>query len=240
MSAVEQAQQLPATPSVAMIRVLMLVAMLSGFFVVLAYEWSKPYIEENQRIATEQAVFQVVAGATARRDFRVTANAVRPAAETGEGELVYAAYGADGRLLGVALPAAAQGYADMIRLLYGFDPACQCIRGIKVLKMTETPGLGDKIITDAAFRKNFEALDARLNPAGDGLANAIVTVKHGSKTEPWQIDAISGATVSSKAVGKALNDSAQRLLPAIVRNLAVLEQGAPAGQGGEASGGTTQ
>jgi len=67
-----------------------------------------------------------------------------------------------------------------------------------------------------------------------------VTVKHGSKTEPWQIDAISGATVSSKAVGKALNDSAQRLLPAIVRNLAVLEQGGAAGQGGEAAGGPTQ
>lgn len=237
MSAVEQAQPLPSTPGVAMIRTLMLVAMLSGFFVVVAYEWSKPFIEENQRVATEQAVFQVVAGATARRDFRVTPDAVRPADEGAEGELVYAAYAVDGSLLGIALPAAAQGYADMIRLLYGFDPACQCIRGIKVLKMTETPGLGDKIITDAAFRKNFEALDARLDAAGTGLANAIVTVKHGSKTEAWQIDAVSGATVSSKAVGKALNDSAQRLLPAIVRHLAVLEAGGSAPAPGTAGGG---
>ena len=232
MSVVEPVQQVPSTPSAAMIRVLVLVAMLSGFFVVLAYEWSKPYIEENQRIATERAVFQVVAGATARRDFRVAADSVKPAEETGEGELIYAAYGADGQLLGVALPAAAQGYADTIRLLYGFDPGCQCIRGIKVLRMTETPGLGDKIVSDAAFRKNFEALDARVNAAGDGLANAIVTVKHGTKTEAWQIDAISGATISSNAVGKALHDSAQRLLPAVVRNVVVLEQaGKTAGAG---------
>jgi electron transport complex protein RnfG len=79
--------------------------------------------------------------------------------------------------------------------------------------MAETPGLGDKIIKDPGFQENFNQLDAQLNPRRTALLNPIVTVKHGSKQETWEVDAISGATISSKAVGKALNESAQSLLP---------------------------
>ncbi len=53
-----------------------------------------------------------------------------------------------------------------------------------------------------------------------------MTVKHGSKTDPWQIDAISGATISSKAVARMLNDSAQAMLPAINAHLDRLAEGA--------------
>ncbi len=59
----------------------------------------------------------------------------------------------------------------------------------------------------------------RLNAEMNGLANAVKTVKHGTKTQPWQIDAISGATVTSKAVGRGINDSAQVLLPKLVPNI---------------------
>ena len=51
------------------------------------------------------------------------------------------------------------------------------------------------------------------------LANAVKTVKHGTKTNPWQIDAIAGATVTSKAVGRGINESAQTLLPRLVPNI---------------------
>ncbi len=71
---------------------------------------------------------------------------------------------------------------------------------------------------------NFDALDARLNAAGDALANAIVTVKHGTKKHPWQIDAISGATVSSKAEGKALNEASQYLLPRLLPHIGQIQQ----------------
>ncbi len=81
--------------------------------------------------------------------------------------------------------------------------------------MAETPGLGDKIIKDPAFLANFQALDARLNERGDALANPIRTVKHGARRNPWEIDAISGATISSVAVGRAINASAAELLPAL-------------------------
>lgn len=216
----------PAPPGFRMIRTLSLIAMLSGLVVVLVYQWTRPIIAENQRIATEKAVFEVVPGAAIRKDFRLGPDGLFPADHDGEGEKVYAAYDGQGRLKGIAMPAAAQGYQDMIRLLYGYDPACECIRGIKVLKMTETPGLGDKIIKDLEFRKNFEALDAGLAGDGASLQHEIVTVKHGTKQHPWEIDAISGATISSNAVGKALDQSAQALVPLVQKHLEKFEEAA--------------
>ena len=222
-------QAIPATLTVPMLRTLGLVAALSGFLVVLAHQLSLPLIEENKRIAIERALFKVIPGAVTRRDFMLTATGMEPRAETvpDQGTHLYAGYDTKGRLAGVALEAAAQGYQDVIRILYSFDPACECIRGIQVLKMAETPGIGDKIAKDPVFLQNFAALDARLDATGNGLAHAIVSVKSGSKTEPWQIDAISGATISSKAVARMLNDSAQQAAPVIMRHLHVLQK--PAG-----------
>jgi electron transport complex protein RnfG len=217
-------QGIAATSSIAMLRTLSLVAGISGLLVVLAYQLSLPLIAENKRIAIERALFKVIPGAVSRRDFRVTERGIVPAEDSlADGTLIYAGYDAQGRLSGIALEAAAQGYQDVIRLLYSVDPACQCIRGIEVLKMAETPGIGDKIAKDPAFQENFSALDARLNSAGSGLAHDIVMVKHSTKSEPWQIDAISGATISSRAVARMLNDSAQQLLPQIFPDIDQLQ-----------------
>ncbi len=222
-------QAIPATLTVPMLRTLGLVAALSGFLVVLAHHLSLPLIEENKRIAIERALFKVIPGAVTRRDYLLTATGMEPLGETvpDQGMHLYAGYDAQDRLAGVALETAAQGYQDVIRILYSYDPACECIRGIQVLKMAETPGIGDKIAKDPDFLQNFAALDARVDATGNGLAHAIVSVKSGSKTEPWQIDAISGATISSKAVARMLNDSAQQAAPVIIRHLHVLQK--PAG-----------
>ncbi|OQX35184.1 MAG: hypothetical protein B0D84_02690 [Candidatus Sedimenticola endophacoides] len=171
-------------------------------------------------------MFRVVPGAASRKDFVLGAEGLLPAAEAqAGGETIYAAYDAQGALLGVAMEAAATGYQDVIRILYGYNPACECVTGIKVLKMAETPGLGDKIAFDPEFLKNFEALDARLAPGRDGLLNEIVAVKHGNKTAPWQVDSISGATISSKAIARMINQSGQRMFPLIMRHLDRLRAG---------------
>ncbi|MBU4045727.1 MAG: FMN-binding protein, partial [Gammaproteobacteria bacterium] len=52
----------------------------------------------------------------------------------------------------------------------------------------------------------------------------VKTVKHGSKQFGWEIDAIAGATITSKAVGRGINDSAQRLLPLLVPHLEAVKQ----------------
>ncbi|MEN8131000.1 MAG: FMN-binding protein [Pseudomonadota bacterium] len=111
----------------------------------------------------------------------------------------------------------------MVRTLYGYSPTCECIVGIKVLDSKETPGLGDKVETDKDFLANFEALDARLNEDKSAMLHDIKTVKHGSKTQPWLIDAISGATITSKAIGRGLAESTRRNLPLLARHLDQLE-----------------
>jgi len=93
--------------------------------------------------------------------------------------------------------------------------------------MAETPGLGDKIAFDPDFLQNFVALDARLNTNRDALENAIVTVKHGTKTAAWQIDAISGATISANAIGKMINQSGQKMIPLINQHLDQLKHQQP-------------
>lgn len=219
----QQAMQPPRSSNTMMMIVLSGIAMLAGFLVVMTSQLTAPRIAENQRIAIEKAVSKVIPGATHHREFHLGKNGI--SAEPHDGATtIYAGYDDQGRLLGVAARAAAQGYADMIYLLYGYAPDCQCIRGIKVLKLAETPGLGDRIIHDPAFQANFKALDARLAPNEQGLAHAIATVKHGTREHDWEIDAISGATISSTAVGKALNQSAQALLPQLLPHLQVLRE----------------
>ncbi|MCP4699374.1 MAG: FMN-binding protein [Gammaproteobacteria bacterium] len=213
--------------SFAMIRTLGGIAMLSGFLVVLVYQITLPIITENLRLALERAVFKVIPGAVSRVNFILSPEGMVRADDSAgggpvQGEKIYAGYDESGRLAGVAMEAAAPGYQDVVRTLYGYSPKCECIVGITVLQSTETPGLGDKVETDPGFLANFEALDARLNAAKTALAHPIRTVKHGTKTNPWQIDAISGATVTSKAIGKGLNNSAQAKLPFLIKYLDVL------------------
>ncbi len=213
------------TSSVTLVVVLGLIALISGLLIVLAYVLTKPTIDAFHKKELEEAVASVVPGAAKIKTFVVTNHGMVPAEQANEnGYHVYVGYAADGTLKGVAAEAAGQGYADMIRLLYGYSPECQCITGIRIVSMRETPGFGDKMYTDEAFNANFKALDTRLAADGAGLANDINTVKHGTKKQPWQVDAISGATVSSKGVGRALNDSASKVVPEINKHLNELRE----------------
>jgi undecaprenyl pyrophosphate phosphatase UppP len=63
-------------------------------------------------------------------------------------------------------------------------------------------------------------------PAGDASeGHPITTVKHGTKKNPWEIDAISGATISSRAVGRMLDASVKSTAPAVARNLDRIKRG---------------
>ena len=210
-----------------MIRTLGGIAMLSGLLVVLAYQVTFERIAENKRLALERAIFEVVPDVSSETTTRVSFSLgrkglVRLDPHSGDANL-YALYDASGGLVGIAMEGAAQGYQDVVRTLYGYKLECQCIVGMTVVESKETPGLGDKVETDPEFLANFEALDARLNADQTALAHPIETVKHGTKTEPWQIDAISGATITSKAIGKGLRASTDRMLPLLAEHLAELK-----------------
>ena len=222
------------TPTGAMIRTLGLVSAICGLIIVGAYQSTYDAVAANKRIATERAVFKVIPAAKSIAEYvalpaggiaKVGASDAPKEAPLGGTAIVpgavkfFAAYDADGKLAGIAAEGAAKGYADTVRIMFGYSPGCQCVVGIGVVNMRETPGIGDKIITDKDFLANFKALDAKLSSDLSALANEVKTVKHGTKANPWQIDAIAGATITSRAVGKSINDSAQVLLPRLVPNL---------------------
>lgn len=184
------------------------IALFSGALLAVTYEVTKPLIAENERTALEAAVVQVIPGAVTGQNLKLSDEGLVEASVAEAN--VFAGLDGEGNRVGFALSGEARGYADVIRILYGYDPETRTIIGMQVLSSNETPGLGDKIAKDPDFQANFKGLDA-------SLEQEIVTVKSGEKTQPWQIDGISGATVSSMAVGKALRDSTKKWVPEINR-----------------------
>lgn len=96
-----------------------------------------------------------------------------------EGKVYYKCY-SQGRLIGYGLVIFAPGYSSEIKVMIAVDKQ-KIIKGIKVLEQQETPGLGSKIAEDE-FTEQFKNKKAEELILGEN------------------IDAISGATISSKAV----------------------------------------
>jgi electron transport complex protein RnfG len=226
MTSTVDIQPAPALPnSWHMIRALGGVGVLCSLLIVLTYQWTLPIIEQNKAEALERAIYNVLPGAASSTTYRIGADesiTVFTGKPTGTEHLVFAGYDAGGELVGVAVEAAGQGFQDIIRLIYGYSPGRQQVIGMEVLESKETPGLGDKIIKDAAFVANFAALDVRLDEAGAALLNRVVAVKAGKKQHPWEVDGITGATISSVAVADIIDASARQFLPALRRQLSAI------------------
>ncbi len=99
-----------------------------------------------------------------------------------------------GDLRGWVIKAKGQGYADTIELLLGLAPDLGTITGMFVLDQKETPGLGNKIITDV-WREQFNQKPTTI---------PLKAVKKGAAA-PGEIDAITGATISSQSVTNLIN-----------------------------------
>jgi electron transport complex protein RnfG len=112
--------------------------------------------------------------------------------------VIYGGYGEQGDFVGYAMPAAGPGFQDTIAILYGYQPGEKIVVGMEVLESRETPGLGDKIYKDAVFVGGFSALS---------VEPEIFAVKKGTKSRPNEIDTITGATISSKAVVRIINEA---------------------------------
>ena len=97
---------------------------------------------------------------------------------------------------GWVVKARGQGYADNLEVLIGVDPDVETITGLFILEQKETPGLGNKI-TLPAWREQF---------AGRKTAEPFVVVKEKSKASNT-IDAVTGATISSRSVAGIVNQT---------------------------------
>ncbi len=218
----------PAPPgSREMILSLAGLATLSGILIVVAFQVTLPTIKANKARALRKSVFEVIPEAKEVVTFKLEEGGgmTRLNGEDEKAIKFYAGYTADKRLSGVAIEAQGQGFQDVIKVIYGYSPDKQNVIGMRVLESKETPGLGDKIGFDPHFLSNFDDLDVRLSEDGKRLLRPLEVVKFGARKERWQIDSITGATISSKAIGKLMNRSAQARIPQIVRNLARLKEG---------------
>ncbi len=203
-----------------MLRAMVGIGVLCALMIVLTFEGTLPRIERNKAVALEKAVFQVLPGAMNKETFQLDQGKI--SVLSGEAakdvQLIYVGYDESGELAGIAVEASGLGFADVIRILYGYDPANQKIIGFHVLESKETPGLGDKIEKDPIFLENFKALDVSLTENKSGLENAVVPVKKGSKKNPWEVDGITGATISSRAIGNIIGSSTEKWIPLIYKS----------------------
>ncbi len=114
---------------------------------------------------------------------------------------VFEVFDEAGRLQGRAVVAESAGFSDRICLMVGLSADNSELLGVAVLESRETPGLGERI-REAAFLDQFADLPTSVE---------LQVVKPGQSSEQ-PIDAISGATISSKAVTRAVNESIANIL----------------------------
>ena len=110
---------------------------------------------------------------------------------------IYTIY-SDGAKLGYAFLAIGKGYGGDIDILVGLE-AEMTVKGIAIVSQAETPGLGNRII-EPNFTDRFVGLD---------VADVAVPDEGG------KVDAITGSTISSKAVIDAVRTTAMEKVKAM-------------------------
>lgn len=194
------------------------IGILCALLIVTVFQTTAPRIRENQERFLAEAIAEVLPPAkfTVAVEARSDGSLVETAGAISLP--VFLGYNENDELIGAVVTAQGMGYQDNIRVLYAYSFELAAIVGFKILDSKETPGLGDRVEKEPHFLANFERLDATLSADGSALLNPIVTVKQGEKTEPWQVDGITGATITSEAIGNILHDSANTWVPVFERN----------------------
>ena len=114
----------------------------------------------------------------------------------------------DGKAERVALESSGGGFGGDIGVMIGVSLKDDAIVGVGVTTHSETPGVGSRAKTDPKFVGQFK---------GQVLKDTFKV-----KTDGGQVDAISGATVTSRGVSLALTDAVkvyQELKPQIAEQL---------------------
>ncbi len=107
------------------------------------------------------------------------------------GDSAYKGLDSDGNVLGYAIEVSTKGYGGDIKIMVGIDAQDE-ITGVEILSHSETPGLGANC-TNESFRSMFE------KPIPD---EGFKVNKDGG-----EIDAITGATITSRAVTNGVNEA---------------------------------
>ncbi len=181
--------------------VLIIITLVAGLCLGGIYELTKEPIAHQKELAITEsckAVFPDEEGFAPVASF-VLSDAV--ISETLAAELkqngitvgnIYTALTADGSLAGYAIEVtSAEGYGGDIRIMCGIS-ADGVLRGISILEIGETAGLGMRA-------------ESVIVPQIHNLNVAEITYTKTGKTSEDEIDAISGATITTKAFVNMIN-----------------------------------
>ena len=146
-----------------------------------------PKIAQNQKNETYGEITNLVPGAVADKTKEVPIGA----------QTVLKIFNAQGKHIGWVITATGMGYADAIKALIGLDAQAKTITGIFILDQKETPGLGSKIAT--SWNVQFD---------GKNVFPPLAVVKT-KPTKKNEIQAISGATISSTSLTNIVNRAAE-------------------------------
>jgi Na+-translocating ferredoxin:NAD+ oxidoreductase subunit G len=173
---------------------LMLISVIAATALAGIYTVTKPKIEYQKQFALEQALMTALPGAAQ--------DAVFPIEKDGR-VLYYEGFKSADKtqLIGYAFIGQWPGYSSVIETMVGVDTTGNII-GLKVLDQKETPGLGTRTEeikhgeNDSWFQRQFLGKDAA----------ALKVDKDGG-----EIQSITGATISSRAVTRSVVAAFQEL-----------------------------
>ena len=154
------------------------------------------YIRNNTQERIENQVLEFVKGPAIRAIFEGAGNnpvTDRFTLKDGDVERTFFVGVFDGEPRGVAFETAGKGYGGDVGLMVGIDVKDNQLMGVSVTTHGETPGMGAKAKSDPSFTAQFKGL---------ALEQPVAVTQDGGS-----ISAISGATITSRAVSSAATDA---------------------------------
>lgn len=170
---------------------LLITCALVGLGVSYTNALTAPIIAESEKLVQEQGLMEVYSDAEEIKD----ETEKYLSSEDSVLKQVNVAYKA-GKPVGVIYTVESKGYGGSIKTLVGFDIVSCTITNIKILSHTETPGLGAQA-TEPWFAERFQGKSA----------TADLEVVKQTPQDGNEVQAITAATVTSKAVTLGINEA---------------------------------
>ena len=173
--------------------ILFAITLVAGVLLGLVYQVTKDPIAYQAKLAQDKANQSVFAEAATFDDVEVKETTALADYSGVSIESVKEAKDASGNGLGYVIQVKSKGYGDFITYTVGITNDSN-INGISIINIAETPGLG------------MNAEKVIVPQFADKAATEFTVVKNGQLSDAsTQVEAISGATITSRAVTNGVN-----------------------------------
>jgi Na+-transporting NADH:ubiquinone oxidoreductase subunit C len=178
--------------------VLVLGSILTAALVAVNYV-TTPVIEKNEEIATKSSILEALSISFDPGEVeQVFENNVEQRERNGT--TYYVSEDGD-----IAFPYSGSGLWGPIEGIIAIQPNFETLEGITISRQEETPGLGSRI-TEPQYLAQFQ---------GKRFTEELKLVQPGRSSADNEVDSITGATMTTDAFVKILNDNIRETVPAI-------------------------